>query len=194
MAVLKYRASDGTVKTLGLNQSVGIAGVTSVNGKTGAVTGLYDAENPPPYPVASVNGKTGNVTGLYSLENPPPYPVTSVNGQTGAVTIPTPKINGTITSGSLIGTGLQMWKISLVGIGYDVISTDKNYTINGDYTKIYPIAMVKAQFGRGFAGTLSINPYTPALNASFYKDTEDFDFNGDYYIWLYNEDATATWG
>ena len=35
--------------------------VTSVNGKTGAVTGLYDNNNPPPYPVTSVDGKTGDV-------------------------------------------------------------------------------------------------------------------------------------
>lgn len=61
--------------------------VTSVNGKTGAVTGLYSAENKPPYPVTSVNGKTGAVTGLYDASNPPPYPVTSVNGKTGAVTV-----------------------------------------------------------------------------------------------------------
>ena len=66
--------------------------VKSVNGKTGAVTGLYGADNPPPYPVTSVNGKTGDVTieggtgNAYSPENPPPYPVTSVNGKTGAVT------------------------------------------------------------------------------------------------------------
>ena len=60
--------------------------VTSVNGKTGAVTGLYSVDNKPPYPVTSVNGKTGAVTGLYSADNPPPYPVTSVNGETGAVT------------------------------------------------------------------------------------------------------------
>ena len=67
--------------------------VTSVNGKTGAVTGLYGADNAPPYPVTSVNGKTGDVviegggTGnAYSPDNPPPYPVTSVNGKTGAVT------------------------------------------------------------------------------------------------------------
>ena len=67
--------------------------VTSVNGKTGAVTGLYGADNVPPYPVTSVNGKTGDVviegggTGnAYSPDNPPPYPVTSVNGKTGAVT------------------------------------------------------------------------------------------------------------
>ena len=67
--------------------------VASVNGKTGAVTGLYDANNQPPYPVTSVNGKTGDVTiegggtgNAYSPDNPPPYPVTSVNGKTGAVT------------------------------------------------------------------------------------------------------------
>ena len=66
--------------------------VVSVNGKTGAVTGLYDASNQPPYPVTSVNGKTGDVTidggtgDAYSPNNPPPYPVTSVNGKTGAVT------------------------------------------------------------------------------------------------------------
>ena len=66
--------------------------VVSVNGKTGAVTGLYDASNQPPYPVTSVNGKTGDVTieggagNAYSPENPPPYPVTSVNGKTGAIT------------------------------------------------------------------------------------------------------------
>ena len=61
--------------------------VKSVNGKTGVVTGLYDAENQPPYPVTSVNGKTGVVTGLYDAENQPPYPVTSVNGDTGSVMV-----------------------------------------------------------------------------------------------------------
>lgn len=53
------------------------------------ITGnFYSADNPPPYPVTSVNGKTGAVTGLYSADNKPPYPVTSVNGKTGAVTVP----------------------------------------------------------------------------------------------------------
>ena len=59
-----------------LNKKLEKAPVTSVNGKTGAVTlgksdiGLgnvdnvkqYSASNPPPYPVKSVNGKTGDVT------------------------------------------------------------------------------------------------------------------------------------
>ena len=59
----------------------------------------YSASNPPSYPVTSVSGKTGAVTlakndvGLgnvdnikqYSSQNPPPYPVTSVSGLTGAI-------------------------------------------------------------------------------------------------------------
>ena len=63
------------------------------------VDACYGPNNAPPYPVTSVSGKTGAVTltkanvGLknvdnvkqYSAKNPPPYPVTSVNGQTGAV-------------------------------------------------------------------------------------------------------------
>lgn len=97
------------------NSALQSAPVTSVAGKTGAVTlakgdvGLsnvdnvkqYSASNPPPYPVTSVNNKTGAVSlsksdvGLgnvdnvkqYSASNPPPYPVTSVNGQTGAVSL-----------------------------------------------------------------------------------------------------------
>ena len=73
MAVLKYK-SGNEIKTLGLTKS-GVSvesGVYSVNGKTGDVTGLYDKNNPPPYPVRSVNGKTGDVAGLYSADNPPP--------------------------------------------------------------------------------------------------------------------------
>lgn len=63
-----------------------MAGVSSVNGKTGIITGVYAVDNPPPYPITRVNGKTGDVTGLYDENNPPPYPVTSVNGKTGDVT------------------------------------------------------------------------------------------------------------
>ena len=40
---------------------------------------MYDAGNPPPYPVRSVNGQTGNV--VVSV------PVQSVNGQTGVITL-----------------------------------------------------------------------------------------------------------
>ena len=53
------------------------APVTSVNGKTGAVTlGKSDVGL----------GSVDNVK-QYSASNPPPYPVTSVNGHTGDVTI-----------------------------------------------------------------------------------------------------------
>lgn len=45
----------------------------------------YSADNAPPYPVISVNGKTGAVTGLYDKNNPPPYPVNGVNSKTGSV-------------------------------------------------------------------------------------------------------------
>ena len=54
----------------------------------------YTPTNPPPYPVTSVNGKTGAVTGLYDATNQPPYPVTSVNGKTGDVNTPTIKLSG----------------------------------------------------------------------------------------------------
>lgn len=53
------------------------APVTSVNGKTGAVT------------LGKSDIGLGNVDNVrqYSATNPPPYPVTSVNGRTGIVTI-----------------------------------------------------------------------------------------------------------
>lgn len=47
----------------------------------------YSPTNTPPYPVTSVNGQTGAVTGLYDENNQPPYPVTSVNGMTGDVVV-----------------------------------------------------------------------------------------------------------
>ena len=69
MPVLKYK-SNGTIKTLGVTKS-GTSGVSSVNGKTGVVTGLYDAKNQPPYPVKSVNGQTGNVVGWNYFSSQP---------------------------------------------------------------------------------------------------------------------------
>ena len=45
----------------------------------------YTPANPPPYPVTSVNGKTGVVTGLYDQNNQPPYPVRKINDKTGEV-------------------------------------------------------------------------------------------------------------
>ena len=60
-----------------LNKKLESVPVTSVNGKTGAVTlGKSDVGL----------GSVDNVK-QYSASNPPPYPVTSVNGHTGAITV-----------------------------------------------------------------------------------------------------------
>lgn len=153
MATLKYRAKNGTIKTLGL-VSTGSA-VTSVNGKTGAVTGLYDSDNPPPYPVTSVNGKTGYVTGLYDSANPPPYPVTSVNGKTGAVTglydsanpppYPVKSVNG---------------KTGAVTINIPVIKTAVlTFTFSGEDASHICITSIVNNTNK----VLDIIPYTPKL-------------------------------
>lgn len=66
MPVLKYK-SNGTIKTLGVKE-YGVAGVSSVNGKTGVVTGIYGVDNPPPYPVTKVDGNTGEVNTFSFIE------------------------------------------------------------------------------------------------------------------------------
>ena len=70
MAVLKYRSTDGSIKTLGANYDAGYGntGVSSINGKTGVVTGVYDVDNPPPYPVTKVDGKVGEVNTVSFIE------------------------------------------------------------------------------------------------------------------------------
>ena len=74
--------------------------VTSVNGKTGAVT-VNEG-------VTSINGEAGDITGVYTTKNTPPYPVKSVNGRTGAVTITENDVNKlgirTIAQGESTGT------------------------------------------------------------------------------------------
>ena len=120
--------------------------VTSVSGKTGAVTltkadvGLnnvdnvkqYSASNPPPYPVKSVNDKTGTVTlskgdvGLsnvdnvkqYSESNPPPYPVTSVNKKTRAVVLDASDVNAVAKTGDSMTGTLTVGSASLETNGY----------------------------------------------------------------------------
>ena len=80
-----------------LNKKLESVPVTSVNGKTGAVT------------LGKSDVGLGNVDNVkqYSASNPPPYPVTSVNGKTGAVLVnvpsassTTPKAPGTASAGS----------------------------------------------------------------------------------------------
>lgn len=98
--------------------------VTSVNGKTGVVTGLYSSDNTPPYPVTSVNGKTGAVIGLYSADNPPPYPVTSVNGKTGAVTISEIKVAIVTTEVYGEGSRHRFLKSSLPGLNSSLTASE----------------------------------------------------------------------
>ena len=122
--------------------------VTSVNGKTGAVTGLYSADNAPPYPVTSVNGKTGAVTGLYSADNAPPYPVTSVNGKTGAVEIATGGLSVS-NANSTTPANVNTSNVTLTLDGY----------VTGKYKMIFVMfkcksgnvdASIKVQTGNGY--------------------------------------------
>lgn len=59
---------------------------------------VYSVDNPPPQDVTSVNGKTGAVTlsandvGARSKDWTPTFPVTSVQGKTGAVSFTTKTI------------------------------------------------------------------------------------------------------
>lgn len=55
-----YRGSDGVITGIEFNKD---APATRINGNQRFV--IYDAGNPPPYPVVSVNGETGAIT-LYS--------------------------------------------------------------------------------------------------------------------------------
>ena len=70
------RSSDGSYTVSAADSG---AAVTSVNGRSGAVT------------LSKSDVGLGNVDDVkqYSASNPPPYPVTSVNGKTGAVNIGT---------------------------------------------------------------------------------------------------------
>ena len=71
-----------------LNKKLESVPVTSVNGKTGAVTlGKSDVGL----------GSVDNVR-QYSDTNPPPYPVTSVNSKTGAVTLTASDLGAATTS------------------------------------------------------------------------------------------------
>ena len=153
--------------------------VTSVNGKTGAVTGLYSADNAPPYPVTSVNGKTGDVviegggTGnAYSPDNPPPYPVTSVNGKTGAVTglysadnappYPVTSVNGKTGAVEIASGGMTVSTANSTtpsGNNTNNVTLTLNGYVQGKYKMIFVMfkcksanvdASIKIQTGNGY--------------------------------------------
>ena len=128
--------------------------VTSVNGKTGDVTieggtgDAYSPSNPPPYPVTSVNGKTGAVTGLYSADNAPPYPVTSVNGKTGAVEIATGGLSVSNANG-MTPSGNNTNNVTLTLDGY-VQSKYKMIFVMFKCKSANIDASIKIQTGNGY--------------------------------------------
>ena len=81
---------------------------------------IYDAMNPPPYPVTSVNGQTGDVQVTSD--------VTSVNGQTGAVIIAVPFANvstaDVMFSQAVNGHEWSIGRETLDGVGSIQIRTD----------------------------------------------------------------------
>lgn len=110
------------IRTAGTDHIVGIElkadKVFRMDGTTRAQ--IYDAMNPPPYPVTSVNGQTGDVTVTSD--------VTSVNGQTGAVVIAVPFSNvstaDVMFSQAVNGHEWSIGRETLDGVGSIQIRTD----------------------------------------------------------------------
>lgn len=97
---LYLQSTNPPHKPIPIKKEVVGSGVSSVNGKSGAViltgddiavSGTNDIKIA--VKLNNIDGEIMNVTATaeeaYSPTNVPPYPVTSVNGQTGTVTIPT---------------------------------------------------------------------------------------------------------
>lgn len=211
MAVIKYRASDGTIKTVGemgasvssVNNKTGaITGVymgdnpppypvTSVMGQTGAVTGLYNASNPPPYPVTSVMGKTGAVTGLYNADNPPPYPVQSVQGKTGVV-----QIFGIISATSLptpVNTyPICVLKFVLSGHGTLGVGNSQTYRLTFDGGNPIPIGAGSAH--GAYDLQCSVGVYNNRISITLTNhagDGSSFDIDGEYVLTFIPNGATS---
>ena len=80
-------------------------------GLSSGASDAYTPTNPPPYPVTSVNGETGAVTGLYSAKTPPPYPVTSVNSKTGEVNLTAADVGAVPATGGVFTGGITVKNI-----------------------------------------------------------------------------------
>lgn len=112
------------IRTAGTDHIVGIElkadKVFRMDGTTRAQ--IYDALNPPPYPVTSVNGQTGDVTVTSD--------VTSVNGQTGAVVLAIPFSNvstaDVMFSQAVNGHEWSIGRETLDGVGSIQIRTDSS--------------------------------------------------------------------
>ena len=91
---IEARRSDCEIRLFFLD-----GGFTIENTKTpGVYYTIYDSRNPPPYPVTSVNGETGEVSGLYSVRNPQQI-TSSISQDSGWVVKPN---SGTFTRGLIV--------------------------------------------------------------------------------------------
>ena len=86
-SVVSVNGKTGTVvlKASDILMNNGDSVEYAVSNAKAIANAAYSPDNPPNYPVTSVNGKTGAITGMYGIDNPPPYPVNSVNSKTGSV-------------------------------------------------------------------------------------------------------------
>ena len=125
---------------------------------------MYDAGNPPPYPVNSVNGQTGDVT----IQ----IPVQSVNGQTGVVVIPPDfQSNGEIMEFTQASDG-NYWGLSrVVSTGTASIYLDtSNNTVKAyityestDGQTVVTLPLLTSADIPSSSGVLSINGKTGAV-------------------------------
>lgn len=133
------RSSDGSY-TVSAEDSG--AAVTSVNGKTGAVT------------LSKSDVGLGNVDDVkqYSASNPPPYPVMSVNGKTGAINIGTYSgcYNLNLTSGK------KLYKL----VSESPFASDDSSVV---MLKIYPLDGRTVQFRSSSSGL-----YESAFDMTFF--------------------------
>ena len=145
------------------------------------ITGnFYSPENPPPYPVDSVNGKTGAVTGLYGADNPPPYPVTSVNGKTGAVEIASGGMSVSAAN-STTPSGNNSNNVTLTLNGY-VQGKYKMIFVMFKCKSANVDASIKIQTGNGYTITACVSDsdggtYSPFADGICCYPTELYDGN-----------------
>lgn len=87
---LYLQSTNPPHKPIPIKKEVVGSGVSSVNGKSGAVVLTGEDIKVSDSNAETITASLNNLDRkAYSATNPPPYPVSSVNGQTGAVMIPT---------------------------------------------------------------------------------------------------------
>ena len=156
---------------------------------------IYDAGNPPPYPVRSVNGQTGNVVIT--------IPVTSVNGQTGAVTL---YQNAAISFPDVSDTTWNMYRGSgpegeskITGIQFRkdnaaqrINGTDRYNIYDEENPPPYPVTSVGTLTGAVaiLDTTIVVDGNTQKLKITFPVTTVD-GHSGEVETWGYTSDRDA---